>query len=301
MDVTDLTFTSADQACAAWLYRPDGDGPHPLVVMAHGFTGTRELRLDAYARRFAEAGIGVLLFDYRHFGASEGHPRQLLDVGRQLDDWRAAVARAREIEWADPARVALFGSSFSGGHVVAIAAEDSRIAAIIAQCPFSDGVATLRALGPRRALGITGHALLDQAKALLGRDPHYLPAVNDPGKPGVMTTPDARPGMESLVPSDTRWENRVAARIGLRVPFYRPGRKAARVRCPALFCVTDLDTLCPADTTVRWARRAPRAEIVRYPIGHFDIYLGEDFERAVTDQLEFLRRHLRPAVRAPHP
>ena len=46
--------------------------------MAHGFSGVREQRLDAYAERFAQAGLAVLVFDYRHFGASGGEPRQLL-------------------------------------------------------------------------------------------------------------------------------------------------------------------------------------------------------------------------------
>lgn len=292
MPRTDLTFTSHGTDCAAWLYRPDGDGPHPIVVMAHGFSATRELRLDAYAERFAAAGIGVLLFDYRHFGASGGEPRQLLDIGKQLDDWRSAIAEARNIEWGDPARVALFGSSYSGGHVVTLAAEDTRIAAIVAQCPFSDGLATLRAIGPRHAASLTGHALRDQLSALLGKPPHYIPAVADPGSTGMMTTADAKPGMRALVPEDTVWENQVAARIGLRVPLYRPGTKARRVRCPALWCITDKDTLCPADNTAKWAAQAPRGKVKRYPIGHFDIYVGDDFERAVTDQTEFLRRHL---------
>ncbi|WP_232376498.1 alpha/beta hydrolase [Amycolatopsis aidingensis] len=294
MDRTEVTFPSAGVDCAAWLYRPAGTGPHPLVVLAHGFSGTRELRLDAYAERFHAAGLGVLLFDYRFFGASGGQPRQLLDITCQLHDWHHAVAYARSLDWVDPARIALFGSSYSGGHVVTVAAEDPRIAAVVAQCPFSDGLATVRRIGPLPALRLTGHALLDQLGALAGRQPHYVPAVAAPGASGMMTTPDAKPGMEALVPAETNWRNRVAARVGLRVPFYRPGRKAGAVRCPALWCVTDRDSLCPAENTVRHARKAPRGEIKRYPIGHFDIYLGEWFERAVADQTEFLRRHLLP-------
>ena len=73
----DLTFPSGEDTCAAWLYRPDGaEGPVPCIVMAHGFTATREDRLPAYAERFAAAGMAVLLFDYRHFGDSTGEPRR---------------------------------------------------------------------------------------------------------------------------------------------------------------------------------------------------------------------------------
>ncbi|MQA10935.1 MAG: alpha/beta fold hydrolase [Pseudonocardiaceae bacterium] len=294
MNRSELTFSSSGVDCAAWLYRPRGAGPHPLVVMAHGFAATRELRLDEYAERFQAAGIGVLLFDYRFFGASAGQPRQLVDIRCQLDDWRAAIACGRGIDWVDAERVALFGTSYSGGHVVTMAAEDSRIAAIVAQCPFSDGLATVRRIPPISALRLTGHALVDQVGSLLGRAPHYLPAVAGHRKLGMMNTRDAKPGMDALIPERTSWENRVAARIGLRVPFYRPGTKAAEVRCPGLWCITDNDTLCPARNTAKHAARAPRAEIKHYPIGHFDIYVGEWFERAVADQTEFLVRHLRP-------
>ena len=296
MEPSDFTFTSAGAECAGWLYRPGGAGPHPIVVMAHGFSATREMRLDAYAERFAAAGIGVLLFDYRHFGASGGEPRQLLDIRRQLADWRAAITAARAVDWADADRVALFGSSFSGGHVVTLGAEDSRLAAVVAQCPFSDGLATLARLGLGTALRLTGHALTDVARALLRLPPHYVPAVAEPGGLGVMNTDDAAAGMRALVPEGSTWQNRVAARIGLWVPSYRPGRKAAHLRCPALWCITDHDTLCPAGNTARYASRAPHAAIEHYPIGHFDIYLGEHFERVVSDQTDFLTRHLLPAT-----
>src|ERR1035441_8186503 len=109
--------------------------------MAHGWTGVREQRLDAYAERFAAAGLAALVFDYRHFGASGGEPRQLLDIGRQLADWRAAIAYVRGLEGIDPERIALWGSSFSGGHVIELAARDHRIAAVVAQMPFVDGAA----------------------------------------------------------------------------------------------------------------------------------------------------------------
>ncbi|MEJ7715553.1 MAG: alpha/beta hydrolase [Thermoleophilaceae bacterium] len=78
-------------------------GLHPCVVMGHGFSSVREHRLDAYAERFAAAGVAVLVFDYRHFGSSAGEPRQLLNVGRQLDDWRAAVSHARNLARGRPA------------------------------------------------------------------------------------------------------------------------------------------------------------------------------------------------------
>jgi dienelactone hydrolase len=86
MQRSDVTFESAGTRCAAWLYRPveSGGGPAPCVVLAHGFSGVRDQRLDAYAERFAQAGLAALVFDYRYFGDSDGEPRQLLDIRRQL-------------------------------------------------------------------------------------------------------------------------------------------------------------------------------------------------------------------------
>jgi fermentation-respiration switch protein FrsA (DUF1100 family) len=291
---SDVSFYSNGDWCAAWLYRPDKTGPRPLVVMAHGFSATRELRLDSYAERFQAAGIGVLLFDYRHFGASGGEPRQLLDIARQHEDYRAALAYGRDLDWVDGRRVALFGSSFSGGHVVALAAEQPGVAAVIAQCPFTDGLATLRQTGAGAALRLTAAGLRDQWRALRGTPPHYIPAVAAPGSLAAMTTPDAEPGMRALVPAETTWENSVAARIALRISTYRPGTAAEQVRCPLLACVCEHDLLCPAQRTVQLLARAPQAQIVRYPIGHFEIYVGEHFERALADQLQFLAQHLSP-------
>jgi dienelactone hydrolase len=289
---SDVTFPSGSTNCAAWVYRPEGDGPLPLVVMAHGFSATRELRLDAYAERFCAAGVGALLFDYRHFGASPGQPRQLLDIARQQADYHAAIAHARSLDWVDPGRVAVFGSSFSGGHVIAVAAGDPRIAAVISQCPFTDGLASLPRLGAANIAKATAAGLRDQLRALTGRAPYYVPAVGVPGSFAMMTTPDSKPGFESLLPPEHNWENRVAARIGLRVGTYRPGRAVAKLRCPALFCVCDGDSVAPAQRTLKLVRRAPRGEIRRYPVGHFEIYLGQPWEQAVSDQTEFLTRNL---------
>jgi len=297
MDRLDVQFESQDGHCAAWLYRPEGEGSAPLVVMAHGFSATREQRLDAYAERFQTAGLGVLLFDYRHFGASPGEPRQLLDIKRQQADFRSALAYARQLDWVDADRIALFGSSFSGGHVIAVGAQDGRIAAIVSQCPFTDGMASLPKLGARNILLATVAGIRDQLSALGGRPPHYIPAVGPPGSFAVMSTPDSQPGFAGLTPPETLWENRVAARIGLYVALYRPGRAAARLNCPILFCVCDEDSVAPAARTLKYAATARYGEVRRYPVGHFDIYVGDVWEQAVAEQSEFLTRTL--GARAP--
>jgi fermentation-respiration switch protein FrsA (DUF1100 family) len=300
----DVTFESGGERCAAWLYGPAaaGGAEVPCVVMAHGWSGIREQRLDPYAERFEAAGMAVLVFDYRHFGASGGQPRQLLDVPRQLDDWRAAIAFARALDGVDPDRTALWGTSFSGGHVVSVAAEDARIAAVVAQVPFADGLRNLPRLGVRHALRLTGAGLRDQLGAALGRSPHMIASVGPPGSLAVMTSPDADPGFHALTPAGVEWPNAAAARICLKIGGYRPIGRAADVRCPILFAIAEDDAVTPPDFAEEAARRAPRSEVRRYAgAGHFDVYVGALFERVVADQVEFLVRQLgiRADLRSP--
>ena len=108
-----------------------------------------------------------------------------------------------------------------------------------------------------------------------------------------MSTPDSYPGYLKLVPQGQNLRNEVAARIGVKILAYRPGRLAAKVSCPILFCVCDTDSVAPPEPTLRYAAKAPRGTVKRYPEGHFDIYVGDAFERVVADQLEFLDRNLK--------
>jgi len=167
---SDLTFASGDGSCAAWLYTPSGvtgDAPGPVLVMAHGLGGLRTERLDAFAERFAAAGYSCLVFDYRTFGASPGEPRDLLDIARQREDWRSAVAVARTLPTVDPDRVVVWGTSFSGGHVLVTAAEDPRIAAAVSQCPFTDGLASALAMDPLTSVRVTALGLAVAIPAVL--------------------------------------------------------------------------------------------------------------------------------------
>jgi fermentation-respiration switch protein FrsA (DUF1100 family) len=277
---------------AAWLWRPEG--AQACVVMAHGLSAVRDMRLPAYAERFAAEGLAVLLFDYRHFGASGGEPRQVADIGQQLDDWRTAIRWARQFD-----RVGLFGSSFGGGHVLELAATEDAISAAVAQCPMTDGLLAALMTPPLTAVKLGRAALQDQLGSLAGRRPKLIKAAGHPGELAVMSAPDVMPGFESITPPDSAWVNAVAARIGLKIGLYRPGRHAAKITCPLLICLAEKDSLVSVKATEKVADAAPQAELARYPIGHFDIYTGEWFERAVSRQAEFLARHLK--VPSGHP
>jgi len=286
----DVRIPSHGEQLAAYLYRPKTThGAAPCVVMAHGFSATRDDGLPGYAQAFCDAGFVVVLFDYRHFGASTGEPRQLLDIARQHEDYRAVVEWARRLDGADPDRIVLWGSSFSGGHVLAVGATDPRIAAVISQGPFTDAIPTLLLVPVRNQLRMVLAALRDQAGAWLGRAPVLLPAVGEPGTLAAMTAPEAQPGFDALVGTDSKWRNEFAARLMLRFPFYRPRLKASKMSMPVLMCVCDKDATTPVAPALKAAASAPHAELRRYPYGHFGIYHDPQVK---ADQVAFLQRTL---------
>jgi dienelactone hydrolase len=299
--VREVHFTSAGTRCAGVHIAGSGDdfagadGRRPCVVLAHGFAGTVDSGLLPYAERFAAAGLDALAFDYRHFGASDGEPRQLLSISAQLQDYASAIAFARTLPEVDPRRVVVWGTSFSGGHVVAAAVADGRVAAAVAQTPAMDGMQTLlhalRNAGPAAVARLVLAGLRDAAASLRGAPPVSIGVVGAPGALAAMTTPDAQAGYQAI--AGPSWRNEVAARIMLRAGSYRPGLKADRLPCPILVQIADRDRVVPpqAAQDAAWLATG-RAEVRTYPIEHFDVYVGAPFERAVADQLHFLRRHL---------
>jgi dienelactone hydrolase len=291
----DITFPSDGALCAAWLYRPDDVEKPPIVVLAHGFGAFRELRLDAYAARFAEVGYAALVFDYRHWGSSEGQPRRLLDIGRQHADWRAAIAYARDLDNIDASRVVVWGSSFGGGHVLDLAAHDHDLAAAIVQVPHVTGPASAFAQSPKLLSRLLIAALRDQIGAWFGRPPHRVTIVGRPGEIATMTSPGAYE-LASRMAGDKREEllreNDVAARIALRIPFYSPGRTAHKITAPTLVQLARNDDVTPYVKAKKAVAHIPNGEIKAYDCAHFEPYLDPHFEGIVTDQIGFLNRHV---------
>jgi alpha-beta hydrolase superfamily lysophospholipase len=200
----DHEFRCGGDSCAAWLYPAHGDAAEaPIVVMAHGLSGTRRDGLAPFAERFAAAGIAALVFDHRGFGDSGGEP-DLFHPARQLEDWRAAIAYARSLPGVDTERVATFGSSMGGGNALAAAAGDPRVAAAIGQVPFLDMVRQAHRSSPL----VSARMLLAAAR---GR---HLPAVGGPDEAAFINAPGGESGWRHVVAGgeDSRWRNRVSSR-----------------------------------------------------------------------------------------
>ncbi len=284
MERQNTLFSSGDDSCAAWLYAAEGGADEsPVVVMAHGLSGTRRDRLGAFAERFATAGFAALVFDHRGFGDSGGEP-DLFDPARQLEDWRAAIAFARSRQGIDPSKVATFGSSMGGGNSLAAAAADPGVAAAISQVPFLDIVRQAHRSSPL----VSARMLAAAARGA------HLPAVGQPNEPALINAPGGEEGWRRVVSigEDSRWRNRVSSRWLLGAP-YRPAKYAAKLHCPWLVCVGEADRVAKPGPAIAAAKRAPKGELRTYPgVDHFDIYDGPAHEAVVADEVAFLRRHL---------
>lgn len=290
--IEDHVFKSRRKKCSGWLYRPRCVSRPPVVVMAHGFGAQRDFGLPAYAERFASRGMAVFLFDYRNFGASEGEPRNLVNPWRHLKDWKAALAYVRSLPHVDTGRIALWGSSYSGGHVIVTASRDPGVAAISAQVPFVDGISSALYTGIRHALQATLAGTKDLARACTMREPYLVPVVSDPDVFGIMNSPECKPGYLVIVPEDTTWKNECPARSVIELLLYRPISRAREVRCPALVIMGEEDTLISPRAVEKAASRMREVTLVHLPVGHFDVYVGEWFEKVVKIQGDFFARHL---------
>jgi len=288
----DTYFYSRGLRCSAWLYRPQAVRRPPVVVMAHGLAAQKDFGLQAYAERFADNGLACLVFDYRHFGGSEGEPRNLVNPWMQLEDWKAAIHHARSIEDIDGNRLGLWGTSFSGGHVLVTAAQVKGVSAVTAQVPFVDGIATTMRFSPVYQIQGLAHGLRDLVRLLLGKEPHRVPAVGEPDTFALMNTPECMAGYHSLVPKNTSWKNEVPARFALMVGLYRPTAYARRIPCPVLLIYARQDTLIPCRAVEKTAAKIPRAKALGLDAGHFDVYTGALFEEVVRTQADFLADHL---------
>lgn len=286
MNRTHLDFDVEGDACAAWMYEPAGDAGgqcRPVVVMAHGLSGTRRDRLGPFAERFAGHGCFALVFDHRGFGDSAGAP-DLFEPRRQLEDWAAAIAFARSWPGVDPDRLVTFGSSMGGGNALEAAAADVRVAAAISQVPFLNIVRQAHRASPRATARMIFAAIRGE----------YMPAVGQPHEAAFINAPGSEAGWRRVVAigEQSRWRDRVSSRWLLGRPF-NPGRHARRLHCPWLVCVGDADRVARPSAAIAAARRAPQGELRVYPgVDHFDIYDGPEHEALVADQLEFLTRHV---------
>ena len=291
-----VSFKVGETVLSAWLYLPENlSTPVACIIMNHGFGGTKDMFLESYALRFQEAGMAVLTYDYRNFGTSEGEPRQLFYISYQLEDLSEAIKYVRGLKEIDAEKIALWGTSAAGGYGIMTAAQDKKIACVVGQCPGLDSHADIRLALKREGIGfflrLFMHAQRDMGRSRFGLSAHKIPIVGKPGSFAMIIAPGAFDGYSKLVPPG--FINEVCVRSLLRTRGYNPIDYAKDVQCPVLLQICEKDNLVSKSSYLGTAKILGKyAEVKIYPIGHFDIYTGEDFEKAVSDEIAFFKKHL---------
>lgn len=292
-----------------WLYLPpDAEPPAgaaPGVVMAHGFSAVKEMRLDAFAEVFADAGLAVLVYDHRNFGASDGEPRQRINPWAQARDYRRALDWLAERPEVDPERLGLWGSSYSGGEAMVVGACDRRVKAVVANVPLAGlpGADYGDEGDVDRRFALLRDALLDESGAgpadvdqsVIG--PMAVVVEDGDDRPAFLPQPESseyflRYADGGAEPSP--WRNEVTVVSMLSDPLWDPGVCIGHVAPAALMMVVATHDYL-ADTGVAVAafdRAAEPKELVMVEGHHFVPYEGEAFDRAARAAARFFQTHL---------
>ena len=294
----DIEFMTEDGVTLrGWHYRPDsGPGPYPTVVMAHGFSAVKEMYLDRFAEAFAAGGLAALVFDNRNFGASDGAIRQEIDPWQQVRDYRDAITFAETLPQTDPARIGIWGSSYSGGHVLVVGAIDRRVKCVVAQVPLISGHANARRLVRADFIaGLQQAFAQDRRARMRGEAPAMVPVVaEDPLAPSALPTPDSWSWFtQTHQLRAPAWRNEVTLRSVEMFTEYEPGSYIAFISpTPLLLVVAVGDHLTVADEALAAYERALQPKkLVTLKGGHFDAYVA-DFKGASEPAVAWFREHL---------
>ncbi|MCK0150874.1 alpha/beta hydrolase [Marivita sp. S6314] len=292
----DIEFSSEGDAVRGWFYPGEGShAPCPAIIMAHGFGAVKEMYLDRYAETFAAAGFAVLVFDYRRLGASDGTPRQEIDPAAQIEDYRNAISWMSAQPDVDAKRIGLWGTSYSGGHVLVLAATDPRVKCVVSQVPTISG----NAVGKRRFTPETLAPLLeafhrDRKARMDGAGPEMRTLVShDPADAPVYAAAEAVDWYQSAAKRGGHWENRVTLRSIEYSRAYEPGAWVPLISdCPLLMIVAREDVVTPADLALAAYATAPDVkQLLEIDGGHFAAYV-EAFAETSSAAQRWFSEHL---------
>ncbi len=279
-----IEFSGEGVSLRGWLYRPEAASqPVPGIVMAHGYNCIKELYLDKFAECFAQMGFAVLAFDNRNFGDSDGEPRQELDPWQQVRDYRHAITFMQTQSFVDPTRIGIWGTSYSGGHVLVVAALDRRVKCVVSQVPTISGWQNmLRRVQPADWITLRVQFDQDRQNRFNGLSPKLVPMITNPDDKGAAShaSRDAWDFFTGHLssPEDqwrfAKWRNEVTLRSIEMYSEYEPGSYIERVApTPLLMIVADNDVVAVTDLALDAFNRAHGIKKLHmFRGGHFSAY-----------------------------
>ena len=295
----DIEFQTEGVTCRGWLYLPESGAAKrwPTIVMAHGFSAVKEMRLDRFADAFALAGFASVVFDYRGFGGSDGEPRQDPDPHAQITDYRNAISYARQLPAVDGERIGIWGSSYSGAHVLMVGALDKRVKAVVSQVPLIDGWESFgRMAGEDGRNAMVQQLIGEQERIYAGAAAAMIPVVDESGGMAALATADSWEWFQSLAKVAPSWRNEVTLRSLQRLLEYSPGKFIDRIAPTPLLIVAAEHDFLPFDIVQTAFERAGEPKrLCRIPAGHFAPYEPPHFATAARAAVDWFTQHLRAA------
>lgn len=293
----DVEFKTEDGTrLRGWHFVPPGTtGKVATIVMAHGFSGTKELLLDRFAEAFTGAGFACLVYDHRNTGSSDGTPRQHIDPWQQVRDFRDAISFAETLPGTDAQRIGIWGSSYAGAHVIVVAAQDRRVRCAVSQVPLVSGHANFRRLVRADQIATMQQAFAeDRRRRMQGEPSQLLPVVAPEGQPSALPTPASYAWMtEKAKAHAPTWRNEVTLHSVEMFTEYEPGAYIAYVSpTPLLMVVALQDDLTVADESLKAFERALEPKQLKgIRCGHFDVY-DRHFTESSAAATAWFRQHL---------
>lgn len=252
---------------AAFLCTPDGgSGPFPAIVLSHGFGAVKEMALGQYADVFCAAGFACLVYDHRNTGSSGGTPRGEIDPWQQISDMRDAITYVGNRAEVDAERIGLWGTSFSGGHGLVVAATDRRVRCVVAVVPTISGHQnTMRALTTDAYAAFIQEVNEERADRQRGAEPRMIP---------ISKAGDESYEWSKVAGAGTTYVNACTLLSRAFRDAYEPGTFIPAISpTPMLMALTSHDTKCLTDLQLAaysTAHEPKRLEV--FPGGHYDPY-----------------------------
>lgn len=300
----DVMFKSGETFAAAWFFVPEqarSGGRVPAVAMAHGFGAVKEMYLEPFARRFAAAGIAALVFDYRGFGGSGGEPRQRVFPHDQMEDYRNALTWLSLQPEIDADRLGVWGTSFSGGHVIQVAAHDPRVKAVVSQAGAMDLDQITRGVaGPEQFAGLQQLTVQERIRHAVDGGERYVPSTARPGEGFAMQSDQDSYDFAHGASAPT-WRNEVAMSSLDAILEHAPGRFIDLVAPrPLLMILARNDAITPPDSIRNaFARAGEPKRLLEIEGGHYAIYTGHGADEAGQAGTEWFTEHLTRRSAAP--
>ncbi len=297
----DVTFKSEGVNCSGWLYLPDTGAQRgrPAIAMAHGLAAVREMYdLPAFAEIFAAAGIAVLLFDYRFWGSSDGEPRGQIFPVCQIEDYRCALTFLSEHPQVDASRLGVWGTSFSGGHVLHLGAYDPRVKCVVSQVPAVNIPATLRRNMPSESLAeFYDYIVMDRLRRHHTGESAVIPINAPAGESCLIPGEDAYRRMQRELGHVPGMSRQCTLSSLEAMMEYNPGSATPYISpTPLLMIIAERDELTPPDIARHAYDHALEPKSLLYlPCTHYDVYKRESpdmFERAALTAAHWFSEHL---------